>query len=69
MRPEGLAAPAFVAVPARDRIVPPASALALARRLPWAEVHEVAAGHIGMVAGRGAERGLWGRLLGWLQGL
>jgi len=69
VRPEELAAPAFVAVPARDRIVPPASALALARRLPWAEVREVAAGHIGMVAGRGAERALWGPLLGWLRRL
>lgn len=69
VRPEDLAAPAFVAVPARDRIVPPASALALARRLPWAETHEVAAGHIGMVAGRGAERALWRPLLAWLRAL
>ena len=36
--PERLAVPAFVAVPTRDRLVAPASALALAERLPAATV-------------------------------
>jgi poly(3-hydroxyalkanoate) synthetase len=67
--PGGWAKPAFLAVPARDRIVPPAGAEALAARLPRARVHRPAAGHIGMVAGAGAEAALWRPLAGWLAGL
>ena len=69
MDPAALRMPAFVAVPARDRIVPPASALALAARLPHARVHRAAAGHIGMTAGSNAEDALWHSLLGWLHSL
>jgi poly(3-hydroxyalkanoate) synthetase len=70
MDPAALAVPAFLAIPHRDRIVPPASARALARRLPpGAVLHEAAAGHIGMVAGTGAEAALWRPLLSWLRGL
>jgi len=58
--------PAFVAIPARDRIVPPASALPLAAAIPGATVHIAQAGHIGMVAGQGAEAALWRPLLDWL---
>jgi poly(3-hydroxyalkanoate) synthetase len=62
--------PAFVAVPHRDRIVPPASARALAARLGRPPVlHEAAAGHIGMAAGSTAEHALWRPLLEWLRGL
>jgi poly(3-hydroxyalkanoate) synthetase len=67
--PAGWAGPAFLAIPHRDRIVPPPSARALARRLPHATVHEAAAGHIGMVAGGGAEEALWRPLLRWMRGL
>lgn len=67
--PAGLAMPSFVAVPARDRIVPPASAQALAARLRGALLHQAAAGHIGMAAGSTAEAALWQPLLGWLRGL
>jgi poly(3-hydroxyalkanoate) synthetase len=68
--PAALAVPAFLAVPHRDRIVPPASARALAGRLPaGAVLHEAAAGHIGMAAGTGAEAALWRPLLSWLRGL
>ena len=67
--PGRLAMPAFLAIPSRDRIVPPASALALARSLPGALVHGAAAGHIGMVAGQGAEAALWRPLRRWLTGL
>ncbi len=67
--PERLGMPSFVAVPGRDRIVPPASALALAERITGAVVHRPAAGHIGMVAGSRAEAGLWRPLLAWLRGL
>ena len=70
MDPAALAVPAFLAIPHRDRIVPPASARALAARLPpGAMLHEAAAGHIGMVAGTGAEAALWRPLLSWLRGL
>ncbi|MDP3415307.1 alpha/beta fold hydrolase [Falsiroseomonas sp.] len=67
--PAGLAMQSFVAVPARDRIVPPASAQALAARLRAPLVHQAAAGHIGMVAGSQAEAALWRPLLAWLRGL
>ncbi|MFL1460696.1 alpha/beta fold hydrolase [Roseococcus sp. DSY-14] len=67
VRPAEWGGPALLAIPARDRIVPPASARALAAALPAAEVAEVPAGHIGMVAGEAAERVLWRPLLAWLQ--
>ena len=69
VQPGRLAMPAFVAAPARDHIVPPESALPLARLIPGAVLHQPRAGHIGMVAGPRAEAELWRPLLGWLQGL
>jgi polyhydroxyalkanoate synthase len=69
VEPRALAQPAFLAIPHRDRIVPPASARALAARLPAATVHEAQAGHIGMAAGSGAEAALWQPLMRWLRGL
>lgn len=65
--PGAWAGPAFVAIPHRDRIVPPASARALADRLAGATVHEAAAGHIGMAAGSTAEAALWRPLRDWLR--
>jgi poly(3-hydroxyalkanoate) synthetase len=69
--PAALAMPVFAAIPHRDRIVPPASARALAAGMRGAAVtlHEAAAGHIGMVAGSAAEDALWNPLLRWLRGL
>ena len=67
--PASLRLPSFVAVPARDRIVPPESASPLAVAIPGALLHRPAAGHIGMVAGSSAERALWRPLLGWLAAL
>jgi polyhydroxyalkanoate synthase len=69
VNPAALAMPAFCAIPARDRIVPPASAEALAAALPAAQVHRAAAGHIGMVVGSGAEAALWRPLKEWLHSL
>jgi poly(3-hydroxyalkanoate) synthetase len=69
VRPEAWTKPVFVAIPARDRIVPPASARALATALPGAQVHAAEAGHIGMVAGMGAEAALWRPLGAWLKAL
>lgn len=67
--PARLAMPAFVAAPGRDRIVPPGSALPLARLIPGAALHQPAAGHIGMTVGPQAEAALWSPLLAWLRGL
>lgn len=67
--PTRLAMPAFVTVPGRDRIVPPGSALPLARLIPGAVLHRPAAGHIGMTVGPQAEAALWSPLLAWLRGL
>jgi len=60
--------PACVMVPAADRIVPPASAEALARALPGAAMLRPRAGHIGMIAGRGVTRTVWTPLADWLAG-
>jgi polyhydroxyalkanoate synthase len=67
--PATLRLPTFVAAPGRDRLVPPESARPLARLIQGAVLHEPTAGHIGMVAGMGAERALWRPLLAWLRGL
>lgn len=69
VEPRALAVPAFVAAPGRDRIVPPESARPLASLIPGAVLHEPAAGHIGMVAGSGAEAALWRPFLAWASGL
>ncbi len=66
--PAALRLPSFVAVPARDRIVPPQSARPLAALIPGATLHEPGAGHVGMVAGTRAEAALWRPLLAWLAG-
>ncbi|MBI4184847.1 MAG: alpha/beta fold hydrolase [Proteobacteria bacterium] len=66
VRPEEVRAPALVALPEGDRIVPPPSAEALAAALPGATTLRVAAGHIGMVVGRRARAGLWRPLADWL---
>ncbi len=69
VRPESLDLPAFVAIPARDRIVPPASAEAILPALPKAHVVRPRAGHIGMMVGGRAEEGLLRPLLDWLASL
>ena len=64
--PASVDLPALVVVPHQDRIVPPASAEALAAALPNAMVLRPAAGHIGMAVGSGARRNLWQPLAAWL---
>ena len=59
--------PCLVALPTRDRIVPPASAAALARSLPAATVLEPDGGHVGMVVGGQARLALWTPLAAWLR--
>ncbi len=63
--PARLTLPCFVAVPERDRIVPPESAIPLAAAIPGAVTHRLAAGHVGMVAGSTAETALWRPLAAW----
>ena len=65
--PAEVAAPSLVIIPGTDRIVPPASARALADALAGAERWELAAGHVGMVAGGGAVGELYEPLAGWLE--
>lgn len=65
--PALLRLPALAVVPAGDRIVPPASALALAEALPKATTLRPALGHIGMMAGGAAAKQVWLPLAGWLK--
>jgi len=65
--PEDLHLPTLAMVPSGDRIVPPQSALGLARRLPDCEIMTPAAGHIGMMVGGGARAKVWDPLDGWIR--
>jgi polyhydroxyalkanoate synthase len=64
--PAALNIPVLVAVPRADRIVPPASAAAILPLLARGERLDPALGHIGMVVGRGAAKGLWRPLAEWI---
>ncbi|MGH7000555.1 MAG: alpha/beta fold hydrolase, partial [Stellaceae bacterium] len=64
--PARLALPSLVIVPAQDRIVPPASAAALAAALPAAERMTPPLGHIGMMVAREAPNAVWRPLAQWL---
>ena len=59
--------PSIAMLPARDRIVPPASAQALATALPNCKIHTTQAGHIGMMAGHNAESSVWQPLEAWFR--
>lgn len=66
VRPQALTCRSLVIVPARDRIVPPASAAALGNALPGATVWQPSLGHIGMVVSGGAKAKVWAPLRDWL---
>jgi polyhydroxyalkanoate synthase subunit PhaC len=66
IRPRDIEIPALVVVPAQDRIVPPATAAALADELPAAETWTPSLGHIGMVVARDAPSVVWEPLGAWL---
>ena len=66
VRPENVTCPALNVVPARDRIVPPASAEALSAALPDVETWRPPLGHIGMMASPRAKRLLWRKLADWI---
>ncbi len=68
--PRKLDVPSLVVVPGQDRIVPPASARALADRLvgiPNAKRIELALGHIGMMVSARSPQLLWQPLIEWLR--
>lgn len=65
IRPERLTIPALVALPESDRIVPPASAAAIIPLMDEVRVIRARAGHVAMMAGKGAENSLWRPLASW----
>jgi poly(3-hydroxyalkanoate) synthetase len=67
IRPDQLDLPVWIAVPEKDRLVPPQSSLALAEVLSGCDVLSIQGGHIGIVAGLDAEKRLWPHLLRWLK--
>ncbi len=69
VRPQELSMPTLAAIPRRDRIVPPASAAALADAVPGCERLVPPAGHIGMIVGGAARKRLWRPLAEWLRSI
>ncbi len=64
--PRTFAKPALVVVPARDRLVPPESALALADLLPNGRRRVVDSGHVGMLTGARAKTDVYAYVAKWL---
>ena len=69
VRPEDWPGPALTVVPLQDRIVPPASALALAGALPGAAKIEVPLGPISMMVSARAPATVWQPVADWLHAL
>jgi polyhydroxyalkanoate synthase subunit PhaC len=69
VRPAAFARPSLVVLPARDRIVPPLSAAALAAELRGASLLRPPLGHVGMMAAARAPALLWTPVADWLAGL
>jgi polyhydroxyalkanoate synthase len=67
VRPQVFTKRSLAVIPDADRIVPPASALALGRALPDCRIVRASAGHIGMMVGSKARGELWEPLLGWMR--
>ncbi len=65
--PASVTCPTLAVIPARDRIVPPASAEKLAEAIPNATIHSVALGHIGMMTGRRAEKEVFDPVADWIK--
>ena len=64
--PAQLTLPTLLAIPQRDRIVPPESAASLATSIRQARVLELPGGHVSIVAGPRAQELLWEPLRHWL---
>jgi polyhydroxyalkanoate synthase subunit PhaC len=69
VRPEKVAVPSLAVIPEQDRIVPPASAEALAGLLPNVQRLSPSLGHIGMMVGGKAQSEVWEPLATWLDSL
>lgn len=67
VEPAAFRKPALVLAPESDRIVPPASARALAEALPGASLRVPPVGHIGMVVSAAAPAQVWQPLADWLR--
>jgi polyhydroxyalkanoate synthase subunit PhaC len=67
IRPQEISLPALVMVPEQDRIVPPASALALGEALPRSEILRPPLGHIGMAVSSRATETCWTPLADWIR--
>jgi poly(3-hydroxyalkanoate) synthetase len=67
--PDGIELPTLHVIPARDRIVPPESARALAAIVPGAQTLTPAAGHVGMAVGSRAQSEVWGPVSAWIAAL
>lgn len=65
VNPAALDRPALVLAARRDKIVPQASTLALAKQLPRADVLKPDAGHVGMMVGSRAEQLCWQPVADW----
>lgn len=65
--PGDLRLPTLCIIPAQDRIVPPASARALADAIPGSQRMTPAVGHIGMVVSAQAEASVWHPLMTWIR--
>ncbi len=65
--PARVLVPSLVIMPGQDRIVPPASAEALAAALPNAQRLAVPLGHIGMIVAGEARQTVWRPLTRWLK--
>ena len=64
--PRRIEIPCLAVIPDQDRIVPPASASALAAALPDCSTLRPATGHIGMMSGSRAEAAVWRPLVEWV---
>jgi polyhydroxyalkanoate synthase len=69
INPATLRLPTFIAAPAHDRLVPPASARPLAKLIANSLYIEPLVGHVGMVAGTHAQSALWQPFADWLHSL
>ncbi|WP_321395057.1 alpha/beta fold hydrolase [Emcibacter sp.] len=65
--PEEITLPCHVITPARDRIVPPASAKDILKHLPAATHTSAASGHVNMIAGYGADKILWPKIAKYIK--
>jgi len=67
--PSAVRCPSMVLAAGKDRIVPPASTLALGAQLPGAHVISPHAGHVGMMVGSKAQQECWQPVTQWLHSL